>query len=188
MEQTDKMEHCNSKDGDDEVGWREEEAVEHKEEHTGRRCHTLQPWRPIILASPSGTSYAGYGPGDVAIVEPPHRGDSPHVLGESAKIPTIGGDGSTSASIIPAPPDDSRRASTLEPGSGDSAAGNSNNVEDDYAMGERGLKELGEATAPMLLHKLVAQALLVGKGREEQFRIDFQALLYRYVDHKKANT
>ncbi|CAN0523330.1 unnamed protein product, partial [Laminaria digitata] len=42
---------------------------EEEEEERRRR------WRPVILASPSGTSYADYGPDDVAIVEPPHRGD-----------------------------------------------------------------------------------------------------------------
>ena len=48
----------------DEGGGEEEE-----EEERRRR------WRPLILASPSGTSYAEYGPDDVVIVEPPHRGD-----------------------------------------------------------------------------------------------------------------
>ncbi|CAM9512096.1 unnamed protein product, partial [Phaeothamnion confervicola] len=32
-------------------------------------------WRPVLLASPCDTSYAGAGPADVAVVEPPHRGD-----------------------------------------------------------------------------------------------------------------
>lgn len=32
-------------------------------------------WRPLLLASPSDTSFHSYGPDDVAIVEPPHRGD-----------------------------------------------------------------------------------------------------------------
>lgn len=34
-------------------------------------------WRPIILASPCETSFTDYAPDDVAIIEPPHRGDDP---------------------------------------------------------------------------------------------------------------
>lgn len=34
-------------------------------------------WKPVILASPCGTSFTDYTPGDVAIIEPPHRGDDP---------------------------------------------------------------------------------------------------------------
>lgn len=32
-------------------------------------------WRPLLLASPSDTSFADFGPEDVAIAEPPHRPD-----------------------------------------------------------------------------------------------------------------
>ncbi|CAM9986039.1 unnamed protein product, partial [Hapterophycus canaliculatus] len=35
---------------------------------------------------------------------------------------------------------------------------------------------------PPLLHELVALALKIDKGREEDFRREFQALLRRYVD------
>lgn len=34
-------------------------------------------WRPLILASPCHTSFEGYGPEDLVIIEPPHRGDDP---------------------------------------------------------------------------------------------------------------
>ncbi|CAN0347888.1 unnamed protein product [Ascophyllum nodosum] len=44
----------NDKEGDDEDDWR-------------------QRWRPVVLASPSDTSFVDFGPNDVAIVEPPHR-------------------------------------------------------------------------------------------------------------------
>lgn len=188
VEKTDAMEHGD----DEEAGEGQEEADKHKEEEEGggdkgrRRRHRLPSWRPVILASPSGTSYADYGPGDVAIVEPPHRGDSDRVWGDDAKSANVSSDGPSLASIIPALSDDARRASTLVAASGDSEAGKSQDVEADYALllaVERGFKEPGESTtAPLLLHELVALALRVGMSSEERFRTEFQALLRRYTD------
>lgn len=192
MEEQGATGHGNGKGVCDEVEGEREEAAEHNEEEgRGRRRQTLPPWRPVILASPSGTSYADYGPGDVAIVEPPHRGDSGHVLGDSTNTPPTSdsSDGPTSAKVFPPVPDESRRASTIVAGSGDSAAVNSKDVEDDgYALGEHACMEPGEAAAPaLLLHELVALALRIGKGSEEQFRIEFQALLLRYTGKEKGD-
>lgn len=56
-------------------------AKREKEEEGGEKERTRPrrrrgSWLPLVLASPSDTSFAEYGPGDVAIVEPPHRGDT----------------------------------------------------------------------------------------------------------------
>lgn len=179
--------------GDEIEGVQEEEAAaEHNEkEGKGRRRQTLRPWRPVILASPSGTSYADYGPGDVAIVEPPHRGDSDHVLSDGTKTPPIGSNsgGATPASLFPAVPDDSRRASTLVAGNDGSVAVKSKGVQDDgYLLGENRFVDPGEAADPaMLLHELVALALGVGKGSKERFRMEFQELLRRYMDEENGD-
>ncbi|CAN0264877.1 unnamed protein product [Pylaiella littoralis] len=161
------MEHGNGEDEGDWVGSGGEEAAKrNEEEDKERRRQRLRPWRPVILASPSGTSYADYGPGDVAIVEPPHRGDS------APKTPSL--------------PHSARRASTHVASGGDPAAGTSKDVGEGYELGERGFKEPRVATAPMLLHELVALALVVGKGSEEQFRKEFQELLRRYTDNENT--
>eukprot|EP00752_Nemacystus_decipiens_P008617 g7696.t1 len=122
------------------------------EERTRRRQRS---WLPLVLASPSDTSYAGYGPDDVAIVEPPHRGD--HDWGDSGPIAAI--------------PGDSASAEGKDAEDGDLAARTSS---------EAGAEE---TPAPLLLlHDLVALALRVRKSSGEDFRQALQELLSRYVD------
>lgn len=114
-----------------------------------------RPWRPLVLASPSDTNYAGHGPSDVAIVEPPHRGD--HDLGSgSASIPVI---------------------------TGNLAAGEGIEVEDGDLVA-RNLSGAEETTTPslLLLHDLVGLALRVRRSSDEVFRQELQELLRRYVD------
>lgn len=181
------MEHGNGEDEGDWVGSGGEEAAKrNEEEDKERRRQRLRPWRPVILASPSGTSYADYGPGDVAIVEPPHRGDSGRIPSDSADTPGINSYGPSLAPKTPSLPHSARRASTHVASGGDPAAGTSKDVGEGYELGERGFKEPRVATAPMLLHELVALALVVGKGSEEQFRKEFQELLRRYTDNENT--
>lgn len=69
-------------DGEGEEG--EGEKGEDKEEEWRRQ------WRPVVLASPSGTSYADYGPDDVVIVEPPHRGDDEGSVDRNEALSDLG--------------------------------------------------------------------------------------------------
>lgn len=62
----------------------EGEKGEEKEEEWWRQ------WRPVVLASPSGTSYADYGPDDVVIVEPPHRGDDEGTVDRNEALSELG--------------------------------------------------------------------------------------------------
>lgn len=149
-------------------GQGEEEEEEQGGEHGGekeRRRRRL--WRPLVLASPSDTNYAGYGPGDVAIVEPPHRGDSDRGLGDGTTGAGYGG-GRDSAPIPVSP--------------ADSADGKGDEVVDG-ALVARDLLGAEETTIPLLLlHDLVALALRVGKSSDQGFRKELQELLRRYVD------
>lgn len=165
-----------------------DEADEHGEEQEEaerrRRPRRRRPWRPLILASPSGTNYADYGAADVAVVEPPHRGDSAHVS-------PVGGasengekcSGGSRHGVGPISTDSEEGCHNLRARSfedGEVAAGR----EGEYHG--NGVRRAGRRGAPpsppLLLHELVALALRIGKGREEEFRREFQALLRRYVD------
>lgn len=142
------------------------------EEGPGRgRGRRRQPrsWQPLVLASPSNTNYAGYGPGDVAIVEPPHRGDSDRGLGDGGITAT----GGNSCRLDQAPSTVFR---------GDSGRGEGKEAEGG-ASEARDLSGAEETTTPsLLLHDLVTLALRVGKRDDEGFRRELQALLGRYVD------
>ena len=121
-------------------------------------------WLPLILASPSDTSYAGYGPSDVAIVEPPHRGD--HDWG--------GGDRSAGASTDSAP----------IPGFPDNSGAGEGEAAEDDGLAARDASEAEETstTSLLLLHDLVGLALRVRKSSNGVFRRELQELLRRYVD------
>lgn len=130
-----------------------------------RRRRQRRSWRPLVLASPSDTSYAGYGPDDVAIVEPPHRGDRDCGPGDGTAGARSGG---PESAPIPA-------------FSGASAAEEGKEL-DDGALAARDLSEAAETTTPpLLLHDLVALALRVGKSSDKGFRKELQELLCRYV-------
>lgn len=123
-----------------------------------RQQHQRQ-WRPLILASPSSTSYANYSPADVTIVEPPHRGDSNHHVAEESR-----------GTIAPETP---------ETGEPPVAAGNgtTGGFGDATSIPDR------QSHAPLMLHELVAMALRVKPGSDKRFRLEFEALLRRYVDN-----
>eukprot|EP00903_Cladosiphon_okamuranus_P010536 g9966.t1 len=122
-------------------------------------------WVPLVLASPSDTSYAGYGPEDVAIVEPPHRGD--HDWGSGGRTTGDISNGGPGSAPIPGFPEGS-------------VAGGGQEVEEG-ALVARDLSQAEEATAP-LLHHLVGLALRVRESSDEVFRKELQELLRRYVD------
>ncbi|CAM9726289.1 unnamed protein product [Ectocarpus sp. 12 AP-2014] len=123
-----------------------------------RRQQHQRQWRPLILASPSSTSYANYSPADVVIVEPPHRGDSSHHVAEESR-----------GNIAPETP---------ESGGPPAAA----------PSGRRG--DFGDARSvpdpedhvPLMLHELAAMALRVKPGSDKRFRLEFEALLRRYME------
>ncbi|CAN0465217.1 unnamed protein product [Ectocarpus sp. 8 AP-2014] len=124
-----------------------------------RRQHHQRQWRPLILASPSSTSYANYSPADVAIVEPPHRGDSSHHVAEESP-----------GSIAPETPE-----------SGGPPAAALNGRRGDFG-GARSVPD-PEDHVPLMLHELAAMALRVKPGSDKRFRLEFEALLRRYVDN-----
>lgn len=128
-------------DGNDDDG--------HDEEERGMELS----WRPVLLASPSGASYADCGPDDVAIVEPPHRGDNDddRFNNELAFLETRG--------RAAASPDNRSQVENKNEG--------------------EGVPEASDEV-PML-HELVALALRVPKGGGERFRREFQALLRRHL-------
>ena len=126
--------------GDGDEGGEEEK----EEEEDGRRR-----WRPVIFASPSGTSYADYGPDDVVIVEPPHRGDDEGRVDSIAALPDVG----------------QRRAESPHSGS------------PEEVTPDEGLVQHGEED-PLLLHELVALALRVKKS-DIQFRRELEELIGR---------
>lgn len=131
-----------------------------------KRRRRRQPWLPLVLASPSDTNYAGYGPDDVAIVEPPHRGDRDCGLGDGS---TGGSSCGRDPALIPVDPSDS-------------AAGGGKEVKN-RALATSDSPEAGEAATPLLLlHDLVGLALRVGKSSDEGFRKELQELLRRYED------
>ncbi|CAM9225138.1 unnamed protein product [Scytosiphon promiscuus] len=158
----------------------------------GRRrgASRRRPWRPVILASPSGTNYADYGAADVAVVEPPHRGDSAHVSsgGGASNGGTCSNGSRPGADPSATVADQARRklvARRFE--NGETAAGEAAGKESGlHSNGALRRADKGGGTPsvppPPLLHELVALALRIGKGREEEFRREFQALLRRYVD------
>ncbi|CAM9177584.1 unnamed protein product, partial [Ectocarpus fasciculatus] len=125
----------------------------------GRRQQHQRQWRPLILASPSSTSYANYSPADVAIVEPPHRGDSNHHVAEEGR-----------GAIAPENPE-----------SGGPPAAAANGTRGDFGDA-RSIPD-PEDHAPLMLHELAAMALRVKPGSDKRFRLEFEALLLRYVDN-----
>ncbi|CAN0061468.1 unnamed protein product [Ectocarpus sp. 6 AP-2014] len=124
-----------------------------------RRQHHQRQWRPLILASPSSTSYANYSPADVAIVEPPHRGDSSHHVAEENR-----------GNIAPEIPE-----------SGEPPAAASNGRRGDFG-GARSVPA-PEDHVPLMLHELAAMVLRVKPGSDKRFRLEFEALLRQYVEN-----
>lgn len=123
-------------------------------------------WLPLVLASPSDTSYAGYGPDDVTIVEPPHRGDTNRVSGDGSSGTSSGGPDSAPNPVFP----------------GDSAEGEGGEAEHGALVAQNLSQAEGTATPLLLLHDLVALALRVRKSSDAGFRKELQELLRRYVD------
>lgn len=118
-----------------------------EEEEEGRR----RRWRPVIFASPSGTSFAEYGPDDVVIVEPPHRGDDEGIIDHDAALSDVG----------------ELRA--------ESPGGTSpEDVTPDEDLVQRSEED------PLLLHELVALALRVKKS-DRQFRRELEELIRRHL-------
>lgn len=164
----------------------EEEGGEEREKGRRRGRSRRRPWRPVVLASPSGTNFADYGAADVVVIEPPHRGDSAHVSPSgSASNGGSCSNGSRPEIVDPvlAASDEARRKL---PGrcreNGETAgAGELRGKKGEFHS--NGVSRAGKSGASTpLMHELVALALRIGKGREEEFRREFQALLRRYVD------
>ena len=152
-------------------GHSKQERLEEEEDggDKARRRRQRRPWLPLVLASPSATSYAGYGPDDVAIVEPPHRGD--HGWGRGDGSIEIGSRDPGSAPTAVFPGDSAGREDKEAEEGGDLNIRNSPKAEAEET-----------ATPLLLLHELVALALRVRRSSDEGFRTELQELLSRCVD------
>lgn len=145
----------------------------------------MSAWRPVILASPSGTSYAGYGPDDVVVVEPPHRGKidviSSHTAEPSPQSSrsdevrnSLRGKPAGTKRVRVQPSPDRRTTET------DASSWNS----ESKVCCDNGVRE------PPLLHELVALALRASRegNNDIRFRRDFQAFLRGHMDHEEGES